>query len=197
MIDGPRVLRYSAFRWPHEDIPIRSNVETTTAAAQTVPAEFIEASCIFLKNDFLPKLLHCLNSMSDDQIWWRPNEQSNSVGNLVLHLRGNLKQWIAVPLGGAKFRRDRTAEFATRERVPKAQLIADIQEAVDEVEAVMKGFAANQLLVRYPIQTYQASALQAIYHVVEHFSYHLGQILYIYKLQTANDPGFYRHLTQR
>jgi len=172
-------------------------VETTTGAAQTVPGEFIEASCIFLKTDFLPKLLHCLNDMSDEQIWWRPNEQSNSVGNLVLHLRGNVKQWIVVPLGGGKFRRDRNAEFATRERIPKAQLITGIEEAVEEVVAVLKGFAANQLLVRYPIQTYQTSALQAIYHVVEHFSYHLGQILYIYKLQTATDPGFYRHLSQR
>jgi len=172
-------------------------MEATTGGSQTVPAEFIEASCVFLKTDFLPKLLHCLDAMTDDQIWWRPNEQSNSVGNLVLHLRGNVKQWIVVPLGGGKFRRDRNAEFATRDRVPKAQLITDIQQAVDEVDAVLKGFAANQLLVRYPIQTYQTSALQAIYHVVEHFSYHLGQILYIYKLQTAADPGFYRHLSQR
>ena len=172
-------------------------METSSGAAETVPAEFIEASCVFLKSDFLPKLLHCLDAMSEEQIWWRPNEQSNSVGNLVLHLRGNLKQWIAVPLGGGKFRRDRDAEFATRERVPKSQLIADIQAAVVEVETVLKGFPANQLLVRYPIQVYQTSALQAIYHVVEHFSYHLGQILYIYKLQTADDPGFYRHLSQR
>jgi uncharacterized damage-inducible protein DinB len=172
-------------------------VEATTGAAQTVPAEFIEASCTFLKSDFLPKLLHCLNDMSDDQIWWRPNEQSNSVGNLVLHLRGNLKQWIVVPLGGGKFRRDRSAEFATRERLTKAQLIGEIQAVVDEVEAVLQSFAANQLLVRYPIQVYQTSALQAVYHVVEHFSYHLGQILYIYKLQTSKDPGFYRDLNQR
>jgi uncharacterized damage-inducible protein DinB len=172
-------------------------METTSGVAQTVPAEFIEASCTFLKNDFLPKLRLCLDGMSDEQIWWRPNEQSNSVGNLVLHLRGNVKQWIVVPLGGGRFRRDRNAEFATRERVPKAQLIADIEGAVNEVDAVLRGFAENQLLVRYPVQTYQPSALQAIYHVVEHFSYHLGQILYIYKLQTATDPGFYRHLSQR
>jgi uncharacterized damage-inducible protein DinB len=172
-------------------------MEATTGTAQTVPAEFIEASCVFLKADFLPKLLHCLDAMSDDQIWWRPNEQSNSVGNLVLHLRGNIKQWVVVPLGGGKFRRDRNAEFATREPVSRSQLISDIQEAVDEVEKVIRTFAANQLLVRYPIQVYQTSALQAIYHVVEHFSYHLGQILYIYKLQTAKDPGFYRDLSQR
>ena len=172
-------------------------METTSGAAQTVAVEFIEASSIFLKNDFLPKLLHCLEAMTDEQIWWRPNEQSNSAGNLVIHLCGNLRQWIVAGLGNSKFLRDRDAEFATRDLVSKAQLIADIRAAVDEVEAVLKSFPASRLLDRVPVQTYQVSALQSVYHVVEHFSYHLGQILYIYKLQTADDPGFYRHLTGR
>jgi uncharacterized damage-inducible protein DinB len=170
-------------------------METTSGSAESVGTEFLEASRTFLKADFLPKLVHCLEEMSDEQIWWRPNEQSNSVGNLVLHLRGNIKQWIVAALGGARFRRDRDAEFTARSGVSKADLIAGIKEGVAEVDAVLANFPANQLLVRYPIQTYQVSALQASYHVVEHFSYHLGQILYIYKLQTATDPGFYRHLS--
>jgi len=66
--------------------------------------------------------------------------------------------------------------------------------AVAEAESVLLNFPTDQLLVQYPVQVYQVSALRAVYHVVEHFSYHLGQILYIYKLQTATDPGFYRHL---
>lgn len=169
-------------------------METTSGAARTAGDEFIEASRIFLKQDFLPKLLHCLNSMSDDQIWWRPNEQSNSIGNLVLHLRGNLKQWIGESLGGQRFRRERDAEFTTRERVSRADLISAIEAAVAETESVLLNFPVSRLLVRYPVQVYQVTALQAAYHVVEHFSYHLGQILYIYKLQTATDPGFYRHL---
>jgi len=171
-------------------------METTSGQAMAAQEEFIEASTIFLKNDFLPKLIYCLENMTDDQIWWRPNEQSNSVGNLVLHLKGNVRQWVVMPLGGKAFRRNRQAEFATRERVPKERLIADIQAAVDEVDQVIRRIQLPQLLVRYPIQSYQTSGLQAIYHVVEHFSYHLGQILYIFKLQTAADPGFYRHLTQ-
>jgi len=169
-------------------------MESTSGQAMSSPEEFLEASGVFLKQDFLPKLTYCLEKMTDDQIWWRPNEQSNSVGNLVLHLQGNLRQWIVMPLGGKAFRRDRQAEFATRERVPKERLIEGIQAVVDDVDTILRNLQQSQLLVRYPIQTYQASGLQAIYHVVEHFSYHLGQILYIYKLQTANDPGFYRHL---
>jgi len=170
-------------------------VETTNGSAPTAGDEFIEASRVFLRQDFLPKLLHCLNAMSDDQIWWRPNEQSNSVGNLVLHLRGNLKQWIVASLGGQTFRRERDAEFATRERVSRTELISGIEATVAEVESVLLHFPAAELLVRHPVQGYQVTALQAVYHVVEHFSYHLGQILYIYKLQTATDPGFYRHLS--
>jgi uncharacterized damage-inducible protein DinB len=168
---------------------------TRKDTARTLGDEFIEASRVFLRQDFLPKLLHCLNAMTDDQIWWRPNEQSNSVGNLVLHLRGNLKQWIVESLGGQPFRRERDSEFATRARVSRGELIAAIESAVAEVESVLLNFPTDQLLVQYSVQVYQVSALQAVYHVVEHFSYHLGQILYIYKLQTAADPGFYRHLT--
>ena len=146
-------------------------METTKGSADSVGAEFLEASCVFLKEDFLPKLLHCLERMTDDQIWWRPNEQSNSVGNLVLHLRGNLRQWIVSGIGGERFRRDRDREFTTRDRVSKAELIEGIQAAVADVERVLQNVTASQLLVRYPVQVYQVSALQATYHVVEHFSY--------------------------
>ena len=99
-------------------------------------------------------------------------------------------------LGGVPFRRDRDAEFAARDRMPKSGLIAAIQQTVAEVDAVLAGFPVNQLLVRYPVQVYRVSALQVVYHVVEHFSYHLGQILYIYKLQTATDLGFYSNLNK-
>jgi len=172
-------------------------MEATRVEANTPASEFIEASSVFLVKDFLPKLRHCLDSMSDEQIWWRPNEQSNSVGNLILHLRGNLKQWMGVGLAGEKFRRDREAEFATRGPVSRQELIDGIEAAVAEADAVIKSFDPAQLLVRRLIQAYQTTPLQAIYHVIEHFSYHLGQILYIYKLQTGTDPGFYRHLSKR
>jgi uncharacterized damage-inducible protein DinB len=170
-------------------------LETTNGSAHTLGDEFVDASRVFLRQDFLPKLLHCLNAMTDEQIWWRPNEQSNSVGNLVLHLCGNLKQWIVASLGGQKFHRERDAEFATRATVSRAELIAAIERAVAEVDSVLLDFPLSQLLVQYSVQLYPVSALQAVYHVVEHFSYHLGQILYIYKLQSAADPGFYRHLS--
>jgi uncharacterized damage-inducible protein DinB len=169
---------------------------STSGKATTDAQEFIEASRVFLRDDFLPKLLHCLEDMPQDDIWWRPNEQSNSVGNLILHLCGNLRQWIVNSLGGGTFNRDRDAEFAARGPIPKAELTASISAVIAEVDQVLQNLPAQVLRQQHSIQTYNASGLQVIYHVVEHFSYHLGQILYIYKMRSGKDPGFYRHLSK-
>jgi uncharacterized damage-inducible protein DinB len=166
-------------------------MESTTGKARTPDAEFIEASRVFLRDDYMPKLLHCVEKMSDEDLWWRPNEVSNSVGNLVLHLCGNVRQWIVSSIGGVEFRRDRDAEFAARGPVPKAELIANLKQAVEEVDAVLASLKPERLLERFKVQKYEVSTLQAVYHVVEHFGYHLGQILYIYKLRSGSDPRFY------
>ena len=126
--------------------------------------------------------------MSEDDIWWRPNEV---FGNLILHLCGNLRQWIVSSLGGVEFKRDRDFEFATRGPVPRAKLIADLKQVLQEVDDVFAALKTDQLLTQYKIQKFETTGLQAVYHVVEHFSYHLGQILYIYKLRTGSDPRFY------
>jgi len=169
----------------------------TSGRAKTEAQEFIEASQIFLKDDFMPKLKHCLEDLPEQDLWWRPNEQSNSVGNLILHLCGNMSQWILNSMGGRQFGRDRDAEFAERGPVPKAELISRIDSTVREVAEVLERLPERGLLERFPVQVYSTSRLQAVYHVVEHFSYHLGQILYIYKLRTSKDPGFYRNLSSR
>ena len=171
-------------------------MKTTSGKAQTEAEEFIEASRVFLTQDFLPRLVSCLEMMPDEDLWWRPNEQSNSAGNLVLHLCGNVRQWVSAAIGGVKFQRNRAEEFATRDPIPKAELIERIRAAVGEVDGVLEKLPKTRLLVHYMIQSYNPSGLQAIYHIVEHFSYHLGQILYIYKLRTGSDPGFYRHLSR-
>jgi Protein of unknown function (DUF1572) len=135
-------------------------MEATTGNAKTPEAEFIEASRIFLRDDYMPKLLYCLEQMSEEDVWWRPNEVSNSVGNLILHLCGNLSQWIVSSVGGAEFNRDRDAEFAARVPVPKAQLIASLRQTVAEVDDVLSRLTSERLLLRLKIQTYDASTLQ-------------------------------------
>lgn len=166
-------------------------MESTSGNTRTPEAEFIEASRVFLREDYLPKLLHCVEELSDEEIWWRPNDVSNSIGNLVLHLCGNLRQWIVASLGGAEFKRDRDSEFSARGPVPKSELIANMRKVVNDVDAVLGKLETGRLLERLKIQQYDVSTLQAVYHVVEHFGYHLGQILYIYKMRTGVDPRFY------
>jgi uncharacterized damage-inducible protein DinB len=166
-------------------------MESTTGNARTPDLEFIEASRVFLRDDYLPKLLHCVEKMSDSDLWWRPNEVSNSAGNLILHLCGNMRQWIVSSIGGVEFNRDRNAEFAARGPVPKAQLMASLKQAIEEVDAVLASLKSERLLERFKVQKYEVSTLQAVYHVVEHFGYHLGQILYIYKMRSGSDPRFY------
>jgi uncharacterized damage-inducible protein DinB len=171
-------------------------MKTTSGTARTPDQEFLEASRIFLATDLMPRVLHCVHEMSESDLWWRPNEASNSVGNLVIHLAGNLRQWILEGLGEIPSHRDRDAEFTVRGPVPKDELIAILQSAVNEVVSLLQGFDASRLLERRHVQIYDVSALQAVYHVVEHFSYHVGQIVYIYKLRTGADPNFYAVLSK-
>ena len=146
---------------------------------------------MFLREDYLPKLLHCVERMSDEDLWWRPNDISNSAGNLILHLCGNLRQWIVSSIGGEEFVRNRDAEFAARGPVPRQELLRNLKQAIEDVDRVLSKLESERLLDRLKIQKYDVSTLQAVYHVVEHFSYHLGQILYIYKMRSGTDPHFY------
>ena len=152
---------------------------------------FIERSRYHLSDDFLPKIVRCLESLNDAQIWWRPNPQSNSIGNLLLHLSGNVRQWIVSGLGGAADSRDRDSEFAQRDCVPRHELLARLMETLREADAALTKFDADKLLDRYNIQGCDVTALEAILHVVEHFSMHTGQILFMAKMLTGADLNFY------
>ena len=153
--------------------------------------EFIVRSRHHLAKDFLPKIERCLEQLSDEQIWWRPNEQSNSIGNLILHLCGNARQWIVSGVGGTADARDRDAEFAQREMIPGADLRSLLKRTLSEVDLTLEQCDTSKLLDRQTIQGTDVTALEAIYHVVEHFSMHTGQIILFTKLMTGSDMRFY------
>jgi uncharacterized damage-inducible protein DinB len=152
---------------------------------------FIAQSQHHLAEDFLPKIERCLGLLKDEQIWWRANEQSNSIGNLLLHLSGNVRQWIICGLGGANDSRDRDSEFAQRDEIPRAELFDRLKRTVDEAVAVLGRLDADALLAKHRIQGLEVSALEAVLHVVEHFSMHTGQIVLLTKQLTARDLYFY------
>jgi uncharacterized damage-inducible protein DinB len=153
--------------------------------------EFIKRSRYHLSEDFLPKIERCVALLNDEQIWWRPNEESNSIGNLVLHLSGNARQWIVCGLGEASDARDRDSEFARREIIARDDLLTVLRQTLSEVDQTLAGFNADSLMEQRSIQGCDVTALEAILHVVEHFSMHTGQIILLTKMIANSDLGFY------
>ncbi|HUI77538.1 MAG TPA: DinB family protein [Bryobacteraceae bacterium] len=136
----------------------------------------------------------CLGRLSDDQVWARGQENENAIANLILHLCGNVRQWIIAGIGGAGDQRQRDLEFSARQGDSKAQLAARMRATVDEAVAVIRKVPAAVLAERRTIQGYDVAVLEAIYQVVEHFSGHTGQIIFATKMLTGADLGFYRYL---
>lgn len=139
----------------------------------------------------------CLDKLSPDQVWQRGSDSENAVGNLVLHLAGNVRQWIGTGVGGQTDIRARDAEFAARGDIQPPELKRRIETAVAESCAVIRGLTAERLAETITVQGYNVTVLEAVYHVVEHFAGHAGQILFATKLFTSQDLGFYRHLTAK
>jgi uncharacterized damage-inducible protein DinB len=141
------------------------------------------------------RIQHCLELLSSDQVWWRGAEECNSVANLVLHLCGNVRQWIIASIGGQIDLRQRDSEFAARGDVDVPELRTMLRETVEEAVRTIERVTPQRLTETVRIQDYEKSVLEAIYHVVEHFSLHTGQILYATKLLRKADLGFYKHLS--
>jgi uncharacterized damage-inducible protein DinB len=151
---------------------------------------FLANSQDMLVKQNLPRIVKCLQQLSEEEIWWRPNPASNSVGNLVLHLCGNVRQWIISGLGGEEDRRERDREFAEQGPIPREVLVTRLRGTVREACRVLARLSDESLARKYKIQGYRVSGLEATFHVAEHFGYHTGQIIYITKLKCAQDLKF-------
>ncbi|MGB2868022.1 MAG: DUF1572 family protein [Bacteroidota bacterium] len=153
--------------------------------------EYVDYSRRRLVQEYLPKVKKCLAELSEEDVWWRAHETDNSIGNLLLHLNGNVRQWIVSGIGGAADARVRSTEFSERDHIPKTDLLAKIEKTLHEADEVLARFDSSKLLEKHLIQEYDVTCLDAISHVVEHFSLHLGQIIYITKLRKGVDLKFY------
>ncbi len=156
-----------------------------------IETAFLAQSREYLTGHYLPKIRAAVERLSEADLWWRPNPASNSIGNLMLHLSGNIRQWIVTGLGGAPDHRDRASEFSRTEPLPLDTLLATLTEAVLDADTVLARVDPASLAEYRPIQGREVTGLQAIYHVVEHFGMHTGQILYIAKFRTGKDLAFY------
>ena len=168
----------------------------STIAEPNTATLFLEFSRHKLFEQYWPRLRACVESLSDEQLWWRPNDLSNSIGNLILHLNGNVQQWLVASFNHLEDTRDRPAEFNQRSALAGSELLAKLGATLEQGLEVLTHLTEADLLATFEIQGYRVTGLNAVYQVVEHFGLHYGQILYITKMQRSEDLGFYRHLNK-
>jgi hypothetical protein len=159
-------------------------------------AIFLEFSRSKLLNQYWPRLKTCVEPMTVEQVWWRPNETSNSIGNLILHLNGNVTQWLVASFNKDEDKRNRPEEFAAQGGLNAAELLSRLGATMAEAEKVLNRLTVEELLAPYEIQGYHVRGLDAVYQVIEHFGLHYGQIAYIAKSLSGRDLGFYRELNK-
>lgn len=157
----------------------------------TVSRAFITRASEFLVGDYLPKIERCLERLSDEQIWWRANAESNSIGNLILHLCGNARQWVICGVGSQPDSRNRDSEFQQRDPIPRAELLTLLRSTLSEIQTTLETLDPATVLDRRKIQGHDVDILEAIFHVTEHFSMHAGQIIMLTKMLISSDLRFY------
>lgn len=152
-----------------------------------VADNFVSAARSYLRDDYLPKIENCLERLTDEDVWWRAGQESNSIGNLLLHLDGSTRMWIVSGVGGAPDLRDRQREFDERSPVPRAELLARLKATLREADEVLSRVGADALAERRQIRDTNVTVLEAVFHAVEHFSMHAGQVFLLTKLRTGED----------
>lgn len=152
---------------------------------------FLAQARTYLLSSYMGRIARSLERLDDEAVWWRPNDQANSIANLMLHLQGNVRQWIISGIGGAPDKRERQKEFGERAGTGKAELLASLEATVEEACGVLEAIAPDDLLKPRRIQGLDVTTFGAVFTVVEHFAMHTGQIIWITKALSGQDLRFY------
>ncbi len=152
---------------------------------------FLSRSRYWLTKEYPIKLRHCINALPRDAVWARPNESSNSIGNLLVHLTGNVTEWILGGVGGRSIKRYRTGEFEQQDGADAAVLLDNLERVLQEADTVLAGLTEKDLERSVVIQGRDTNVLGAVYHVVEHFAMHTGQIVLMTKIYAPGKIQFY------
>jgi hypothetical protein len=137
------------------------------------------------------RIEHCTEQLTEEQVWWRPNEDMNSIGNLVLHLTGNVRQWIVAGLGGQADVRNRPAEFSERGPMAKAELLERLKSVVAEGKEVLARATAEDLLSKRRIQGFDKTGWGAIFDCLPHFKGHTQEIICLTRMQLGSPYRMY------
>jgi len=145
----------------------------------------------FRLNESLPRIDKCLNLLTEKQVWHKPNEQTNSIGNLILHVAGNIRQYSIDGFSNTADNRQRSLEFSAKSTLNKKELFRLISETIAAACKRVEQLTAAELEASYSIQGFNLTGISVAVHVVEHLSYHTGQMAIITKMITNKDLGFY------
>ncbi len=155
---------------------------------------FINNIIRYLLEENFPRVIKCINMLTEEEIWYRPNKNSNSIGNLVLHLVGNLNQWVLGSMGRRHNERNRQEEFDADRTKNKAELLEMLDSLRQDLYNCIKSIDTDDLLLSRPVQIYEENGTTILIHVTEHFSYHTGQIAYLTKWLKDQQTHFYETL---
>lgn len=158
------------------------SAEHELAAATSAAAEELDAAARTIH--------HCLRQLTDEQVWWRPAASMNSIANLVLHMCGNVRQWIVAGVGGAVDNRDRPAEFSEQGPIPKDELLDRLDRTLIDAKAAMAGASGAELLRVRRIQGFETNGIGAIFHSVAHFRGHTQEIVHMTRCQLGDAYQF-------
>jgi uncharacterized damage-inducible protein DinB len=156
---------------------------------------FISRSRYWLIKEYPIKLRHCVNVLPPEATWKRPDANSNSIGNLLVHLKGNVSEWILNGIGGQSVQRYRAREFSARDGADGAALLAELEAVLQDADEVLARVTEQRLQQPIRIQGRETTVLGAIYHVVEHFAMHTGQIVFLTKIYAPGTIHFYEDAT--
>lgn len=160
------------------------------------PEEFCDALIAETRRrlfeESIPRIEKCLELLTEDEIWYKANANSNSVGNIILHLCGNVRQWIGAGLGKLPKVRQRDEEFSTKGGFTKKEILEKLKQVQEMSESILSKITHEDLLAIHEVQVYQESGLSILVHVTEHFSYHVGQITYFVKAKKDLDTKYYK-----
>jgi hypothetical protein len=148
----------------------------------SLPEAVLEAVRSRITRIFPAQIRACVEQLTDEQIWWRPNEKSNSIGNLIVHLSGSLDHYLNFQIGGIEYHRDRPAEFAERRRIPKAELLATFEDMVANAEKTFDSITTERLSSPSPEPKMYSLLVEDLISVCVHISNHAGQIVWIAKM---------------
>lgn len=175
----------------HPEQPLETGSSRLAADRDTLARELLEDAERRLRVESLPRIERALAALDDEALWWRPGPTLPSAGNLLLHLTGNVRQWLLAGLGGAVDSRERDREFSEPGPLPREIVLGRLRETVEAGARLLRTLPAEALERRHAVQAFEESGVAIVLHVVEHFSYHTGQIAFLAKLRSGQDLGFY------